>query len=470
MFATILIIALVLLEAVAIFFAYRAVSTARTPQGSLAWVVFLVAAPYLGVPMFLFLGHSRFRGYILARRDSEEVVANIRDFAAQHPPSLDIAASGLGAFETLAQMPIVSGNDAELLIDGKQTFDAIFAAMEAAQTTILVQFYIIKDDELGRAFRDVLIAQAKRGVKVRLLYDAVGCAKLSKAYLASLAQGGVRIVNVHELRGPKNRFQLNFRNHRKIVVIDGDVGFIGGLNVGDEYMGRDPKFGNWRDTHTRIVGPVVSQLQLVFVEDWHWATAENLISELNWDAKRAEANRDALIVATGPGDPMETGNLYFCAAINAARERIWIASPYFVPDSDILSSLKLAAMRGVDVRILVPDQIDHTIVWTAAFSYFDEMLAVGAQIWRYDDGFMHQKVLLVDRRITSVGTMNLDNRSSRLNFEATAVFFDERSADHVAAMFETDFARSHRMTRMLADAPRKIKYGAPVARLFAPLL
>ncbi|PRY19780.1 cardiolipin synthase [Aliiruegeria haliotis] len=467
---SLLVLALVALQIVAIVFAFRAIRSARTPQGSVAWVVFLIAAPYIAVPAFLFLGNSRVRNHIVARRESEEVIAGVARHAEQHPAHGDRKALGYGGFEKAAEVPVLSGNDMQLLVDGEAAFDALFAAIDAAQDYVLAQFYIVHDDELGRAFQARLLAAMERGVTVRLLYDAVGCVKLPESYLDRLREGGVHIMDQNAIRGPKTRFQINFRNHRKTVVVDGTLGLTGGFNVGDEYMGRDPKFGAWRDTHCTLKGPIVSQLQLVFAEDWYWANEEVLVESLNWDSGRAEANMDGLIMATGPADVQETGSIYFCAAISAAKDRLWIASPYFVPETDIMTALKLAAMRGVDVRIMVPEVIDHTIPWLAAFAYFDELVEAGVQIWRYDSGFMHQKVLVVDECIASVGTTNLDNRSCRLNFEATAILFDSRAARDVAAMLEADFEKCFLLETLLVEQPAKIRLGAPVARLFAPLL
>jgi cardiolipin synthase len=468
--STFLLILLVILELTAVVFAFRAIASARTPQGSVAWVVFLLAAPYAAVPLYLFLGHSKVSNYIVARRESEDVLEGISEHASAHPPLGDDDQVGYTGFEKIAEMPIVSGNSGQILIDGAAAFKAIFDALDAAETYALVQSYIIHDDDLGRELKTHLIRCVQRGVSVRLLFDSVGCAKLPKTYLEELRDNGIEVMDAHAIQGPKTRFQINFRNHRKTVVIDGKVGFIGGFNVGDEYMGRDPKFGAWRDTHFLIRGPVVSELQLVFAEDWNWATETSLLDVLNWDAGRAEENMDALIMATGPADIMETGSLYFCAAITAAKNRIWIASPYFVPENDIMTALKLAALRGVDVRILMPEVIDHKIPWLAAFAYFDELIEAGVQIWRYTEGFMHQKVLVVDESIASIGTTNMDNRSCRLNFEATAIFFDKRAARDVAQMLEADFARAFLLTKKLKDQPNSIKFGAPVARLFAPVL
>ena len=460
----------VVLEAAAVYCAVSAIRHARTPQGSVAWVMFLIAAPYIAIPAFVFLGNFKFVGFLTGRRNSDEVITGLQDFRQKFPPKLTENQSLYDALERIGDIPVGSGSDLELLIDGEQTFSAIFDAIEKAEGYVLVQSYIINDDKVGRRLRDVLVDRAQNGVKVRLIYDAVGCAKLPKSYLASLRDGGVEVFNAHARGGPRNRFQVNLRNHRKTVVVDGEIGFTGGLNMGDEYMGEDPKFGPWRDTHARVAGPIVLQLQLIFAEDWHWATHENLVAELDWDIKPTEANKDAVLVATGPGDEFDSGSLYFCSLINAATTRLWIASPYFVPENDILTSLKLAAMRGVNVRILTPEVIDHKIPWLAALAYFDEVMEAGAEVWRYNEGFMHQKVVLVDDLISSVGTINLDNRSCRLNFEETAVVFDKETAAAMAAMFEADFARSFRLAQTLSQRDFSQRHGAPIARLFSPLL
>ncbi|RYH10162.1 cardiolipin synthase [Tropicimonas sp. IMCC6043] len=460
----------VALEGLAIYFAYRAVAHARTPQGSIAWVIFLISLPALSVPAFLFLGHTRFPGYAVARRDSADVIAGIGSYGREHLPHGDGGAFGFHAFENLAALPVLGNNSCEILIDGEATFDAIFAAIDDAEHYVLAQFYILRDDTLGRAFAERLKAAAERGVDVRLLYDAVGCNGLPQSYFETLRAAGVEVVNANAIRGPRTRFQLNFRNHRKTVVVDGQVGFIGGHNVGDEYMGRSAEFGHWRDTHCRLSGPVVAQLQIVFAEDWHWATREPLNPELNWAPEPTVSGVDALILATGPADTMETGSLYFCACITRATRRLWIASPYFVPDVDILSSLKLAALRGVDVRILVPDVIDHRMPWLAAFDYFDEICAAGVKIYRYTDGFLHQKVVLVDEDIASIGTINMDNRSCRLNFEATAMIFDAGFASRVAEMLEADFSHAYLLDKRLREQPLPRRVGAPFARLLAPIL
>ncbi|WP_170463569.1 cardiolipin synthase [Ruegeria arenilitoris] len=458
------------LYATAIVFAVRAAQTARTPQGAVGWVVFLIAAPVFGVPLYLFLGHHRFRGYRIARKESQRVVEGIKTFADYSKPNADKMLINPRPFEALAHMPVSRGNGAELLVDGQATFDAIFEAIDAAQVYVLIQFYIVRDDALGQQLKDKLIAAAKRGVSVRFMMDAVGSYALTTAYIEEMREAGIAVVDPSEQRGPKFRFQLNYRNHRKTVIIDGETGFIGGHNVGVEYLGQDPHFGRWRDTHIKMTGHIVRQLQLIFIEDWHWAHEEDLIDQLDWAGTVSDQDMNALLVATGPGDETETGAMMFFAAITEAQHRIWIASPYFVPDIDIMTALKHAAMRGVDVRILVPDTIDHRLPWLAAFAYFDEIRACGARVLRYTDGFLHQKVFLVDDALAAVGTTNLDNRSFRLNFEAMALFFDAQAAAALAAMLEDDFANSYELSRTLAQQPVHIRLGAPLARLFAPIL
>lgn len=448
--------------------AWRAVQSARTPQGAVAWVIFLLAAAYVAVPLYLFLGHHRYRGYVISRKQSARVVEGVHRLAAPLRPQAPLTVDP-APFERLAEMPAVRGNALRPLIDGQATFDAIFAGIDSASQYVLVQYFIVHDDRIGQALRDRLIAAAARGVTVRFMADPLGSKSLGGAYLDSLRRAGV-VVAAPRWRRPRQRFELNFRNHRKTVVIDGRLGFTGGLNVGDEYMGRDPSFGHWRDTHLELRGPVVAQLQLSFVEDWHWSMGEDLLDRLVWQLAPEPEDMTALVVPTGPGDSAETGALFFFAAIAAARDRVWIASPYCVPDTDVLTALKHAAMAGREVRLLVPDMIDHYLPWLAAFAFFDELRQAGVQIWRYRDGFMHQKVVLVDDACAAIGTSNLDNRSFRLNFETMVIGFDPHFAGAVAAFLERDFARAVQMDLALSQQPARLRLGAPVARLFAPLL
>jgi cardiolipin synthase len=454
--------------------AVHAVMSTRTSQGAIAWTVSLVSFPYVAVPAYLVLGRSKFNGYVTARQldaaeTETEVVREVRERATPFIGSLGDEYPGVRAGERLAEIPVLTGNEAELLIDGYETFDSIFEGIARAEKYVLVQFYIVKDDELGRQLQQAMIAAARRGARVLFLYDEVGSNKLPKRYLQELREAGAEAYNFHTQQGPSNRFQINFRNHRKIVVVDGKEAWVGGHNVGDEYMGRYPKFGRWRDTHVRIKGPAALALQLSFVEDWHWATGNT--PGVSWIPHPAEGtDLPILIVPSGPADKRETATLMFTQVINSARERVWIASPYFVPDQGVMNALRLAALRGVDVRILIPDEPDHMLVYLAAFHFYEEMKESGITFYRDTDGFMHGKSILVDNS-SAVGTANFDNRSFRLNFEITAFFLDPDFTREVEAMFEADFRSSRLMTQAdLDDKPFWFRPAVRAARLTAPVL
>lgn len=467
---TFIAIAAIALQVLAVIFILRSIQTARTSQGAVAWASFLFFLPFIAVPVYLFLGNWRYHGYIIARRKAHAVMTSVKQLKTEFGAT-DLDPGDLqSCFEGIADLPIVHGNRMSLLTDWQDAFGTMFKAMDDAKDYILVQFYIVKDDELGRDLQKAMIRAAERGVKVRFLYDAVGSKDITADFLSELKDAGVEALDINRPSNLKSRFQVNFRNHRKTVVVDGHVGFTGGFNVGDEYAGRDPKFGKWRDTHCELRGPMVSQLQLIFAEDWYDASKDDITDRLTRNTPMDEANMNGVIIATGPADDLDNGALYFCAMIHAAQERIWIATPYLIAENDIVAALKLAVLRGVDVRLLLPKGRDHWITWLAAFAYFDELREAGVEIWLYQDGFMHQKVILVDERISSVGTINLDNRSCRLNFEATAVTFDTDVANATADMLEADFAVSKVLEKSLSDQPRYIRHGAPVARLFSPLL
>jgi len=315
----------------------------------------------------------------------------------------------------------------------------------------------------------LLIKQANAGVRIYFVYDEVGSHQLSKSYIRTLQAAGVEFHPFTTTKGWRNRLQLNFRNHRKIVVVDGKVAFVGGLNIGDEYMGRDPHFGDWRDTHVKIVGPAVQCVQLAFLEDWFWST--ETLPELNWSMKFSNQGQiDTLILPTGPADIRETCGLFFVQAIHSARNRIWICSPYFVPDSQVITALHLAVLRGVDVRIILPDKADHLLVYLCSFVALEQLHPSAIKVYRYQDGFMHQKVMLIDNELSAVGTANLDNRSIRLNFEITAIFADVEFAMKMEEMLLKDFDRCVRVeTDELNERPFWFRLGVRLAQLTAPI-
>jgi cardiolipin synthase A/B len=451
-----------------------ALMSTRTSQGTIAWIVSLNTIPYVAVPAYWAFGRTKFQGYVIARRDEESRLAQtlVPARATVEPlrARLSPERGAIRAVERLAKMPFLAGNRAELLIDGDATFANLFAGIDAAERYLLVQFYIVRDDDLGRELQRRLLRRARAGVEVRFLYDRLGSLGLSGSYLRELREGGVDVRAFHSTRGRGNRFQLNFRNHRKVMVADGRVGWLGGLNVGDEYLGRDPRFGAWRDTHLRLEGPAVLGLQLSFVEDWYWATGR--ILELDWTPRAApDGAADALVLPTGPADRFETASLMVQHILHSAHRRVWISSPYFVPDEGVLAALKLAALRGVDVRVLIPERPDNLLVYLAAYAFLDPLLEAGVRIHRYEDGFLHGKALLVDDAGVGVGTVNLDNRSFRLNFEITALVIDPELARAAEVMFRDDFARAREMTREEIGAqPFLFRVASRAAYLTAPVL
>lgn len=450
--------------------ALSAARTARTPQGAIGWVVFLLAAPVAALPAYMIFGHHRFKGYWRASRDAQQAVIATRNYTSARVEGADALAVNAAPFEAIAGLPVYRGNGMQLLINGAKTFRSIFEAIENANEYILVQYYILNADGIGLQLQERLIAAAGRGVTIWFMVDSIGSRHLPREYFKALEAAGINIIDPSVQRAPWHRLRINFRNHRKSVIIDGRTGFTGGLNAGDEYMGLDPAFGPWRDTHVRLTGPVVQQLQLAFAEDWHWRTQEPVLDLLNWEAEPSPQNRPAVIVATGPGDYTDNGSMLFFSAIAAATERVWMASPYFVPDQEVYAALRHAALSGLDVRILLPESVDHYLPWLAAFAFFDELRDAGVKILRYQGGFMHQKCFVIDDTITGIGTANLDNRSFRLNFETTALFFDKASASEMAEMLARDFQHATELTLPLDRQKLPVRVLAPVARLMAPVL
>lgn len=446
----------------------------RTPQGAIAWIGFLLTIPYVAVPLYWIFGPRRYGGYVDARFQRptpfDSVVDTLRSAGDPYISEASEDRPGLVALERLVKLPFTGHNEVELLIDGEATFARILEAVAGAERYVLLQFFIVRSDGIGAELGNALAAAARRGVDVCFLYDEIGSRKLPERFIRSLRDAGVRILPFETTRRA-HRFQLNFRNHRKLVVVDGVRALLGGINVGDEYLGRDPVLSPWRDTFIDVHGPSVQPLQLAFLEDWHWATDE--IPDWDWTPRPADSDdpKHALVLPTGPADEFETCSLVFVALMDEARERLWISTPYFVFDAQILTALQLAALRGVDVRVLLPEQSDQAMAYYAGWSYHREVLTAGVRVFRYTEGFMHQKAILVDHDVSLIGTMNLDNRSMRLNFELGLLVESESFAAEVEAMLERDFAACREVHESDLDSRNFLfRLKARAARLFAPIL
>ncbi|MDP3850240.1 MAG: cardiolipin synthase [Luteolibacter sp.] len=457
---------------VGILHVLHALMHVRTSQGTIAWVISLITVPFLAIPMYWLLGRTRFSGNVGGRREKDGRLARLASSMHERLGRLEVEIPEDDAFERAARMlgglPFTRGNRLEVLIDGEETFERIFQVIGETKSYLCVSFFIVKNDTLGMRFQQALIGRARAGVKVHFLFDEIGSHKLPRRFLRELREAGVECHSFGINRYWWSRFQLNFRNHRKIIVADGEVALIGGLNVGDEYLGRGRRFAAWRDTHLEMRGPVVQAVQLVFLEDWFWAA--NDVPELHWDTRPEASDQVAAIIPTGPADPADSWQLIVAEAANSASEKLWITSPYFVPDEGVLTALQAAAIRGVDVRILIPERPDHLMVWLSAFTYYEQSIPLGIRIFRYHRGFLHQKVLLIDKRLAAVGTANLDNRSFRLNFEITAFSTDRTFVEEITGMLHLDFEQAREAR--LEDFKGKsflFRIACRAARLFAPI-
>jgi cardiolipin synthase len=468
----------ILFEILGLLSSVHAVLQPRTSQGAIAWIVCLIAVPVLAVPAYWVFGRSRFQGYVSAWRDAsldiDDEVTRIRQRFEPYIVQSTSAFPEYEAIKKLSSFHFTRGNDLELLVDGEATFESMHAGIESAQSYVLFQFYIICTDETGMRFKEQLVRKAVEGVSVYVLYDELGSNRLDLKRISGWEESNIQIIPFNTRKGLQNRFQLNFRNHRKILVVDGIKAWVGGLNIGDDYLGKNRKLTPWRDTHLSINGPSALQAQALFLSDWHWASSE-ILSDLCWEPQpefwpTGDATQ-ALVLSSGPADEYETASLFFTTLINMAKKRIWIATPYFIPDEATMVALRLALLKGIEVRIMTPDLNDNWFVRNASNVYLSDLLQMGAEIFMFQKGFMHQKVMLVDDQCSLVGTVNFDNRSFRLNFEVTAVVSSQEFATEVESMMLDDFSASTRLTNYrLADLTFWQRLKARGSALLAPLL
>lgn len=467
-------IATIIVHGLGIMSAAHAVMVVRSSRGAIAWGISLVTFPWVAIPLYWILGKNEFSEYAEALQKAylekhnlvSQAYGAILKYKAVLPDKL---ATIEKLTEVFTPLPFTTGNEIELLIDGQQTYAAMLEAIAKAQDYILLQSYIVNSDRTGNKFKQALIDKAKQGVRIYFLYDKIGSRKLSRSYLKSLQQHGIEVCGFGSTRRKGNRFRINFRNHRKIIIVDGKDAFMGGLNIGDEYLGKNPRFGAWRDTHLQLRGAVVQCLQSIFLGDWYWVRRE--IPQINWQVNPSKQNQTALVLPTGPADKLDNCNLFWLSLIERSQTRLWVASPYFVPNTSTLNALKLAALRGVDIRIILPNSADHLTAYLCSFSYYQELEAVGIKLYRYRSGFMHQKIILVDDDLAGVGTVNLDNRSFFLNFEIMTFAIDREFLRSVEAMLQKDICSSH-LVDLNAYRQKNLwfKLAARVSRLLAPIL
>ena len=460
--------------------------TKTDTTSAVAWCLLIIFLPFIGSVFFYFFGWQhidkplerkkrhklafRFPGhrpgsgsFTLTKEKAEEPTLG---------ESLARLADRFGAY------PRSAGNHIDFYHEGQPAFDAMLQAVRSAEHHIHLEFFIFHADDIGRQFLHELTAKAKAGVEVRLLYDAMGSHSLPQSALSDLRQAGGKTSVFLPLNPLRRRFQINMRNHRKILVADGKVGFLGGLNIGDEYLGKNPRFGFWRDTHLGLRGPAVGDLQRVFCEDWDFASGEHLTEGKDPEKMKqyfpppeTGGSFPAQIIDSGPDRDLKSIREIYFAAILKARQRLWIASPYFVPDAGLLDALRLAGYQGIDVRFLGQFHPDKWIPQFAARYHWRQVLPAGVKIYQYTRGMMHSKVVLMDDDWASVGTANLDNRSMHLNFEVNTLIYSAEAVKQLEAAFRTDFETAIELERdVFAKRPFASRLVENACRLMSPVL
>ncbi len=369
---------------------------------------------------------------------------------------------------------LTNNNHIEIFIEGNELFTALKTAIQKATIYIHIQYYIIRYDEMWKEIKEILLEKVKQGVEVRILYDAMGSRQVPKSHWKKLKKAGIDVAAFFPPVIEKLQLKLNYRNHRKIVVVDGKVGFLGGFNIGKEYLGKKKKFGNWRDTHLQINGSAVTSLALRFALDWNYATTENIFTRNHlFQIPQYEQYGDTelQIISSGPHSNRQQIRNNYIGLISRAKYHIYIQSPYFIPDRAMMDVLKRALKRGVKVRIMIPCKPDHMFVYWATYGYVGELIKKGAKCYIYENGFLHAKVLTIDGIATCCGTANMDIRSFRLNFEVNATIYNKEFTEEMEKIFRKDIEQSKIVTKKIySDRGINIRIKQKISKLFSPFL
>lgn len=466
----------------------------RDPAKTMAWLLIFILLPGIGLLIYAVLGrnirkHKIFKTQKLATNikennlfknmESIEELVELEQQAIKDKKLINdnnyegIKKKVISLLLNTGKFPFTTNNTIDLFVDGNEKFNRLLKDIESAKDHIHLEYFIIKDSDIGRKLKDLLIKKAKEGITIKILYDDVGCWRFwfHRGYFREMKSVGIEIVPFLPAKFPIIGGKINYRNHRKIAIIDGYIGYTGGINVGDEYMGKNKKFGYWRDTHIRIEGSSVYMLQMVFLTDWYYTTQKVSFEERFFPKLDDKGNSMIQVVATGPDSDWEAIHYAYFSAICNAKKRVYIETPYFIPDESLLRALKSAALSGVDVRIIFPSIADHKIVHHASYSYFDDILRSGGKVYLYKKGFIHSKVVIIDDKISSTGSANMDLRSFMLNFEINAFMYDEKVIKKITEDFFEDIKNSEEIDlNDFEKRPFIKKWIESVARLFSPIL
>ena len=453
------------------------------PGATLAWLIVILLFPYAGLLFYTLGGNNRVRRRHAVRRESDiQIEQSLQALlgeqpgscVAPKPPEPWMDAMLFQVARNLGLGPGTAGNDVTFHADGPSAFSAMLAAIESARRHVHVEFFIFRHDRTGKRVLDALVAAAKRGVEVRLMVDAVGMlmTRTPRAFFDPLRREGGDAVRFLPLGLVTGWSFFNLRNHRKILLVDGAVAFTGGMNVGDEYAGRRRRFTTpWRDTMVCIRGPAARSMQAVFARDWYFATKENLADPRYFPEASNAGDAVVLAVPSGPDDSLQRLHHHTLAVIQAARHRVYVVTPYFVPDPALVSALSLAALRGVDVRIMLPRRSNHPLVKWAGRSFYEELFDTGVVVHEFDEGMLHAKALVVDGVVASVGSANMDTRSFRLNFELNIFVYGPT----FAAQIEEEFVRFVLASKRIDPAEYRDRslirrFAETTARVLSPVL
>jgi cardiolipin synthase len=417
----------------------------REPRAMLVWILALLLLPFVGLILFVLTGEpkmertrrrrSRRRKRMRRSLPRAERSGQVRPHPWSerlHPDSIDLMTL---ATRVSGQEP-TTGNEVTIYYEDEQNFNAIMEAVANARHHVHLEYYIFQPDDTGQTLRDLLVKKAAEGVEVRLLVDYIGCWNWPRAFRRSFIKGGVKLKFFLPVVPWHGRWRVNFRNHRKIAVVDGVIGFAGSQNIGDEYRGRLAKYGPWRDTHMRLTGPAVQQLQEIFVEDWHYTTRRELTGEAYFPDPPEAGGQTVQVIASGPDSNAGIMHHLLLSAVAGARKSVAVLTPYFAPDMTMIVALQSAAYRGIRVQLLIPSCSNYLMTLWAGRSFYQELSEAGVEIYEYDRAMLHSKVMIVDDAWAMVGSANMDQRSFRINFEVTTILYDNALADDLRRDFD----------------------------------
>lgn len=455
----------------------------RDPKSVWAWLLLLYFIPVLGFVFYLLLGQDMHKRKMFRNKEVEDHIGeDIRrqEYRLKTGDEQELD-ENIKGYEDLVMYNLETGssvltkdNDVDIFIDGNEKFRALKEDLRKAEHFIHIQYYIIKNDVVFNEIKDILIEKAAQGVEVRVLFDAMGCRSVRHSYWKKLNAKGVQTAEFFPALLRRLQLRINYRNHRKIVVIDNKVAYVGGFNVAKEYIDLDEKFGHWRDTHLRIRGSAVLSLQVRFILDWNYAAGENLLEKKELFQGTEAGIRDHCdmqIISSGPDKTTQQIHDNYLRLINKAQKSIYIQTPYFIPDEAILNALMIAVKSGIEVNIMIPCMPDHPFVYWATYSYIGDMVMAGANCYTYNNGFLHSKGMIVDDKVLCYGTANMDIRSFALNFEVNAVIYDEKKAKEMVDIFRKDLEVCRQITKDYYTGRKlKIRVKEQVCRLLSPLL